>query len=242
MEKVTRSPSDVRSELGPFAIVPEWVIDAEISHGALRLYALIARYTNSDQTAWPSRGTLADRLRVSKDTVDRYLKELVCISALAIEHRRETTKDGNMMNRSNLYTLLVSQPDVAASVRPPSGNDAARGSRTDAAQNYSQLEPELRNDLFDQFWNAYGKKTGKKKAKEHWKKEVKDEITANLAIRKAAEQAAVTEPQYRKDPERWIRDHRWDDEIVSAEQPLKGSGATIARLRDVVDKEGLLND
>ena len=80
------------------------------------------------------------------------------------------------------------------------------------------------------------------KAKEQWKKQVKDETTANLAIRKAAEQAAVTELQFRKDPERWIRDHRWDDEIVSAEQPLKGSGATIARLRDVVDKEGLLND
>jgi hypothetical protein len=41
----------VESDTGPFAIVPEWVIDADISNGALRLYAVIGRYTNSSNTA-----------------------------------------------------------------------------------------------------------------------------------------------------------------------------------------------
>ena len=69
--------STFKSDIGPFSILPEWVLDAEISHGAVRLYALLARYTNSDQAAWPSRATLATRLRTSKDTVDRLIKELV---------------------------------------------------------------------------------------------------------------------------------------------------------------------
>jgi hypothetical protein len=137
----------VASDTGPFAIVPEWVIDAEISHGALRLYAVIGRYTNSDNAAWPSRGTLGARLRTSKDSVDRWVKELVAIGALEVEHRKGLTTDGKVTNRSNVYTLRHTKPGVAVPVRPPSSTNAASPTRTHAAQNENQLEPESGNVL-----------------------------------------------------------------------------------------------
>jgi hypothetical protein len=92
------------------------------------------------------------------------------------------------------------------------------------------------NDLFDHFWNSYDKKVGKKAAKAQWSRHIPDEATANLAIIKATQQAASTDKKFRKDPERWLRDHRWEDD--DAVQP-SGAAGTIARLQARVDREGL---
>ena len=55
-----------------FSIVPEWVLDADISDAAVRLYAVLLRYGQSSGQRMPSRRTLADRLRKkSVDSVDR---------------------------------------------------------------------------------------------------------------------------------------------------------------------------
>jgi hypothetical protein len=134
--------SKARSDTGPFTLVPEWVLDADISHGALRLYALIGRYANSDDAAWPSRATLASRLRCSKDSVDRWIKELVDIQALSVEHRKDESRENR--NLTNMYTLRRVIPALAASMPPPSRNGAATPSRVSAAQNenHIELEPE----------------------------------------------------------------------------------------------------
>jgi hypothetical protein len=132
----------VTSDTGPFAIVPEWVIDADISNGALRLYAVIGRYTNSSNSAWPSRGTLARRLRTSKDSVDRWTKELVGVNALSVQ-RRWSEERGS--NQSNMYVLRHVRPDMAATMHPPSRKDAATPNRVGAAQNDNQLERQSEN-------------------------------------------------------------------------------------------------
>ncbi len=133
----------VESDTGPFAIVPEWVIDADISNGALRLYAVIGRYTNSSNAAWPSRATLARRLRTSKDSVDRWTKELVEINALTVQ-RRWSEERGS--NQSNLYVLRHLRPDLTASTPLPSRNDAATPDRVGAAQNENQPERKPENE------------------------------------------------------------------------------------------------
>ena len=72
--------------------------------------------------------------------------------------------------------------------------------------------------LFEKFWEAYNKKTGKKKTLEYWKQKKLNESTALLIIEKAKQVALTTEVRFRKDPERWIRDERWNDEIESTKQ------------------------
>ncbi len=72
----------------PFAAVPEWVIDAQISDTALRLYCVLLRYGNTTGHRMPSRATLAARLhKKSTDTIDRALRELEHFGALTVEHR-----------------------------------------------------------------------------------------------------------------------------------------------------------
>jgi hypothetical protein len=90
--------------------------------------------------------------------------------------------------------------------------------------------------MFDLFWEVYGKKVGKKAAATQWGRHISDEATAMAAIEGAQRQAEHTEKKYRKDPERWIRDHRWaDDELIDP----SGSAGTIARLQARVHREGL---
>jgi hypothetical protein len=50
-----------QSRKSAFAVVPEWVIDAEISDGAFRLYSLLLCYGNSSVCRTPSRALLARR-------------------------------------------------------------------------------------------------------------------------------------------------------------------------------------
>ena len=86
-----------------FAIIPEWVLFAEISPQAVRLYGVLRRYADRDGSCFPSRKRLASDLRMeSTKPVDRALKELVSIGAITIEHRH--TEQGDL--QSNLYTVL----------------------------------------------------------------------------------------------------------------------------------------
>ena len=107
-----------------FAIVPEWLLDADIGDAAVRLYAVLLRYGNSSGARMPSRSTLARRLRKrSTDSVDRAMKELVGIGAVRIEHRYDGAQ-----RLTNAYHVRTSRP--APSVTPtPSGP----GSRKSAA-------------------------------------------------------------------------------------------------------------
>lgn len=86
-----------------FAIIPEWVLFADISPQAVRLYGVLRRYADRDGSCFPSRKRLASDLRMeSVKPVDKALKELVTIGAITIEHRY--TEQGDL--QSNLYTVL----------------------------------------------------------------------------------------------------------------------------------------
>jgi len=121
-----------------FAIVDEWVINLEISDRAFKLYAVLARYAdNSTHKAFPSRDTLAARLRCSKASVDRAVTELVEARAIEKKHRAYN---------SVLYTVLVDAPDGVImgdeSVSSRVSTDVISG---DDVTRTTELEPE--NDI-----------------------------------------------------------------------------------------------
>lgn len=111
-----------------FAIIPEWVIFSGISDGALRLYAVLARYADSQTgQAFPSRRRLASDINRSTDAVDRHVKELVDVGVLTVERRK---KPGSRENHTNIYTIQPrakndTWPQVAAPVRLRGRMDAA---------------------------------------------------------------------------------------------------------------------
>ena len=107
-----------------FAIVPEWLLDADIGDSAVRLYAVLLRYGSSSGARMPSRATLAKRLRKrSSDSVDRAMKELVGIGAVRVEHRYDGPQ-----RLTNAYHVRTSRPRPTNPPRP-----TGTGSRKSAA-------------------------------------------------------------------------------------------------------------
>ena len=107
-----------------FSLVPEWVIDAEVSDAAFRLYSLLLRYGGTSGARMPSRPTLARRMRRSVDAVDRAMRELVAAGMVRVEHRRS-----GQQYLSNRYHVRTSAPMP----RETPGASSGRGGRTSAA-------------------------------------------------------------------------------------------------------------
>lgn len=113
-----------------FSQVPEWVIDADISDTAFRLYAVLLRY--ADKTtgkAYPGRATLAERIRKGTSAVDRALKDLTRIGAVKVVPRYQ---EGSSERRSNEYVVYKKQPHKVASKTNTGGlkNEATVASKT----------------------------------------------------------------------------------------------------------------
>lgn len=136
----------ISSDTGPFAIIPEWVLDHPgITPIAVRLYGVLARYADKDDaTCYPSRRTLWTRLRCSERTLDSAVLCLEAVGALRVSARKSESGD----RTSNLYQVVripppelrgvgQNQPPPGAAVEPTGGAAAAVGTRP-----ISEPEPE----------------------------------------------------------------------------------------------------
>ena len=69
---------------------------------------------------------------------------------------------------------------------------------------------------FELFWKLYSKPVGKVNAFKEWNKlKPCAELIKTITEKAKAQAIAITEPKFRKDAERWIRDRRWEDEVVT---------------------------
>lgn len=111
------------SQHGSFSIIPEWLLDSDISDRSIRLYAVLGRYADSTGQALPGRKVLADRMRCALSTLDQSLAELRNVGALSWSEGRRN--DGG--RASNEYVLHptpyrpTGHPPTGPSVRAPTG-------------------------------------------------------------------------------------------------------------------------
>lgn len=125
---------------GQFRTVPDWVLESDISDGALRLYMVMLKFAdNNTGSAWPGRKLLASKVGRSEKSVDRYIDELESIRAVTVEPR---WKPGSSTERtSNLYHVHH-VPGVATPVSPPSPQECRHPLPTDVAvTRTNELEP-----------------------------------------------------------------------------------------------------
>lgn len=141
MTPTRRQRGDGRSKVTAdnyFAIVPEWVLYADVSAQAVRLYAVLNRIANDDTgKGHAKRSTLAERLKVrdassawtpvSLKTVDRALAELEAIDAIEVMPQFDDAGD----RKENLYKVRTAAPTtgegVASSMSPPLDIDDPTG-------------------------------------------------------------------------------------------------------------------
>lgn len=115
-------PAPLRSEIG-FSVVPEWItFHPDLSGNDVRLYAVLARFADSDTgRCFPGQTLLAQRSRMSersvRDSVDR-LEEagaLVCRRRWKDERNRIYYESGRGRTQtSSEYVLRVTAPQGVA--------------------------------------------------------------------------------------------------------------------------------
>jgi hypothetical protein len=193
-----------------FAIIDEWLLDLDISDRAVRLYAVLARYADSEtHKAYPSRGTLAERLRCSKASVDRAAQELVDVGAMKKKQRH---------NSSVVYTLQVSSPVHRGVITGDEGGSSGvmRGVLTgDDLTITTELEPTKReplNKAFDTFWAIYPLKKDKPAAKRAFEKALKRaDLETIVAGAERYRDDPNREQEFTKYPQGWLSNDAWDN-------------------------------
>lgn len=212
-----------------FSIIPEWVIDADLSDRAIRLYAILARYADNETLqAFPSRETLARRANCHWRSIDRAIDELVTIGAITKQHRRNGES-----YQSNIYTLRRVGPQLS----PPS-DKADRGVvtpqsvPTDTGGNLTittELEPS--NDIhqqFNSFWEVYPRKLGKGEAKAAFAKAV-NKFGAEIILEGVTRFAAdpnLPAVQFIPRAATWLNQERWEDEPYTPMSPEQIPGVS----------------
>ena len=202
---------------GYFAIIPEWVLYADVSAAAIRVYCVLHRHAdNNTAKCVPSRKYLAKKARIGLSTVDRSIDELVSIGALYVQHRVSESGDPT----SNEYTVIVNRP-LSIENRPPIENEQTGLSKSDnqikANVNESQesISSSSVDDGFAEFWAIYPRKVGKGAALKAWKKARKtattEQIVAGCNLYAALRR--TEDPQYTAHPATWLNAERWLDDM-----------------------------
>jgi len=247
---------DKLSSENKFAIMPEWVIELDISHTAFRLYAVLARYAdNVTHQAFPSLDTLAERLSCSEKTVRRAIDDLVKAGAI--------TKHNRGRYNSNLYTVMVSPPEgtnmshEGSKVSEEGTKMSQRVDKNVQVTITTELEPLEREPLntyglsryspeFEEWWNAYPKKKGKGDAAKAYKKaltKVSREQLLERTIQYRDDPYRIQ--QYTPYPERWLNEERWEDgpeekrdsDKTNSERNIENLRASMALLANNEMKE-----
>lgn len=133
------SGDEVVSDTGRFAILPEWVLDLDLSDRAVRLYGLLALAADRKTGAsFFGKARLSARLRSSPASMKRAMAELLDAGVVT----RESRFDAEGRQRSNLYTVRRVNPRGVTG-EPLGGVTGEPGEGvTGEPQNQSQREPE----------------------------------------------------------------------------------------------------
>lgn len=156
------------SDTGRFAIVPEWVIDADLRPTSVRLYTVLSLMADrKTKTAHPSRRYLAKRCDCSIRTLASALTELKKVGAIKIRHRKVGEGEGLKSEEfdTSIYTVIRADPNAAAPGRaennPPQAETDTTLGYSNCTENQSHKpedlseEEEERRNLLDDLEAAY---------------------------------------------------------------------------------------
>lgn len=214
------------------------------SGSELLMLLAIADFSDDAGIAYPAVPTLAAKCRMTPRNANLILAALRRTGELVV--RQNEGPKG-----TNLYQVVFSQtpeasftPEGRFTLKPasptpeagflkplkpasdePSVNRQQPSITRDAVKPHRSKSVDSVPDGFAEFWFAYGKKTGKANSIREWKKLKPDSELIRRIIDAATCYSTVTELKYRKDPERWIRDRRFEDGEISGAKPDFMAGA-----------------
>ena len=220
------------------AIIPDFILERDLSHGAMLLYSILCNYARDKDHCWPSQPKLAQVLKCSLSSVKTYLAELVREKLILIHHS---------FCRSNIYYLLrpaelekrqmAHRSDSARtqsefdSPQPKSGyiRNIKNQEKKNSPLPPSRVHPtsssgtsvEVRDSSsseFEKLWEMYPKKEAKGLAQSAWRKLKKSGLLPSLEVLCAALRKFLVSFQWNKAAgqfiprlAKWLNGHCWQD-------------------------------
>lgn len=90
-----------------FSMIPEWLLDIDISPRAYQVYGALAKYANnSTKETFVSQQTLAERLNCARSTINNAIQELRQRGCIVVQERYDETGH----QKSNNYILQWQPP------------------------------------------------------------------------------------------------------------------------------------
>jgi hypothetical protein len=132
-------------------------------------------------------------------------------------------KDGDTFYNERMYNETIRRQKFSES-RRNNAKSPKNDSTSKAYAKHMETETETINETiiedvniaFDWFWNDYDKKVGDKtKLKKKWNK-LSDEERQNAMNYIELYKQAVTDKQFRKNPETFLNNKSWNDEIIKS--------------------------
>ena len=239
----------------PYATIPEWILYAEISDRAVRLFVTLSRYVGANDKGWPSRKTLAKKLKCSVASIDRATAELVEIKAVTIQQRR---RDNGSLT-SSYYWLWPKTPPTERQERsevPPvvSGGvpspvthqegTTVRSNNTESIlfnENNSRSQKAFTPE-FEKLWAIYPRRLGKRDAAKAIGARLKARVTL-AELLEASENYAVLRAGQDQDYTMLAKtfygpNERWKDYLngaPGAKATPKSKDRRDAEIQDTID-------
>lgn len=196
----------------------DWYDDAN----TFRLFIHLLLLANSKDTKWrgvvikrgeylTGRKVLAEELKISEQAIRTSLKHLESTNEIAIKSTNKFSIISICKYEDYQGLQPATQPTNNQQVtnEQPTTNHKQEGKEEKERQEGKEIEEE-----FDFFWNLYDKKIGDKtKLLKKWaklKQSEKDKIFETLP-----KYVASTEKKYRKNPETYLNNEAWNDEIIT---------------------------
>jgi len=199
-----------------FAIIPETVLYANISHISVRIYGVLRRHADQTGSCHPGRARIAKLAHTSASSVDRAIQELVEHGFITVHHRRNPDNPQQML--SNRYVIHSTPP--AHDHTPPVGDDTPLPLVTTPPPAGDEvtiaIEPKPKNETpFNLFWEQYPRKTSRKKAESAWRNNVRkkdiESVMAALEQQKRKWRTDQTEEEFIPFASTWLNQERWKD-------------------------------
>ena len=96
----------VTTQMGPFGIVPAWVLSYELSGSEFKVYISIRSYANADRECWPTTKAIAERACVARGTARNAIQRFRRLGLISTENRYRV--DGSF--GGHLYVLADINP------------------------------------------------------------------------------------------------------------------------------------
>lgn len=129
-----------------------------------------------------------------------YSRKIVKILALSKTRKNAGSMGGNplLVNQNKKFGYGVGYPNAENEI-----------------ENEIENESDLRDEVFEKFWNLYDKKVGDRKKIIKKFNKLKEEDIDKIFETLPAYISSTPDKAYRKNPETYLNNHSWDDEIIN---------------------------